>query len=172
MLNQNQNKIFDMLEIQNNMSCFIKPQTNYLEVGFQLKERLKKAKNLKVNSLPLNDFLKLYHPRLIVIEFPSTPLLDVLGIDCDLFIFDDPVFPITKKARIMLEKRAYFINNNEQLYSLFNLFIENKLEKRRDATFYNYYVSGDNSLVQANDIIHNIIKNNSSIYHQDIKYAN
>jgi hypothetical protein len=107
----------------------------------------------------------------VIIEYPSTPLLDVLGIDCDLFIFNDPVNPITKKARAMLEKRAYIVNNIDQLDSLFNLFIENKLEKRRDATFYNYYYSGDNSLVKAKDIIHNIIKTNSSIYHQDIKYA-
>jgi len=171
MLNKYQNKIFDMLESQSNMSCFIKPQNNYLEIDFQLKERLKRAKNLKVNSLPLNDFLMLYHPRLVVIEYPSTPLLDVLGIDCDLFIFNDPVNPIAKKDRIMLEKRGYIINNIEQLYSLFNLFIENKLEKRRDATFYNYFISGDNSLVKAKDIIHNIIKTNFSIYHQDIKYA-
>lgn len=44
------------------------------------------------------------------------------------------------------------------------------LRIRRDAAFYIYFL-GNNCLVKAKDIIRNIINTNSSIYHQNIKYA-
>ena len=102
---------------------------------------LKKLKNLKIiNNVPLTEFLKKYLPKGVLMEVPSQPLFDVLPLDTEIFLMGNPVYPYEEKALEELKMRVHYCEDIDSLISKIDLFLEGKLEKKRDGTFYKHYM--------------------------------
>jgi hypothetical protein len=93
-----------------------------------------------VNKVTLKEFLQKYSPRAVLIEYPSQPLFDCLHLDAEIFLMNDPVNPYEKKALELLRKRVHYAESVEEIIEKINMFLNGKLEKRRDDSFYKHYV--------------------------------
>ena len=102
---------------------------------------LEKLKNLKViDNIPLTEFLEKYSPRAVLIEVPSSPLFDVLPLDTEIFLMDNPAYPYENKALEELKKRVHYCEDVAEVIAKIDLFVKGKLEKKRDDTFYKHYM--------------------------------
>lgn len=93
------------------------------------------------DDVTLDEFLGRYTPRLVVIEYPSQPLYDVLGADCDVICIADRVLPLVPEARAELERRVHLVDSLEEALARIDDFSAGRLEHRRDDTFLRHYVT-------------------------------
>lgn len=101
----------------------------------------KRLKNIRVaNDITLSKFLASHSPRAVLIDFPSQPLFDVIHLDTEIFLMGDRSVPYEKRALEELKRRVHYSENVDETISKLELFLNGKLEKKRDDTFYNHYV--------------------------------
>ncbi|MBL7129803.1 MAG: hypothetical protein ISS45_00115 [Candidatus Omnitrophica bacterium] len=106
---------------------------------------LKRLKNLKVIAdRTLTKFLEAYKPRVVIIEYPSQPLFDVLYLDSEIFLMNDDIHPYGSIALEELKKRVHYSEDINEIITKLDLFLKGKLKKKRDNTFYNHYVHKEN----------------------------
>ena len=119
---------------------------------------LRKAKNLKViYDLSLIDFLKEYDPGAVLIELYSTPLLETLHLDAEIFLMNDPIYPFEARALSEVKKRVYYSSDIDETIGNMDLFFKGKLQKKRDDTFYNHYVYKDGTSEKITSFIEGIV---------------
>lgn len=125
---------------------------------------LKRCKNLRVVShLKLEEFLTKYQPRAVLIEFPSTPLFEILHLDAEIFLMDNPLRPYERQALEELSKRVYYAEDSETMISWLDLFVNGKLPKKRDNTFFNHYVYKENQEETIIRLIDTLLKGQNGI---------
>ena len=95
--------------------------------------------------MPLNSFLKKYHPKIILIELPSSPLYDALPLDSEIFLLDNPIIPYDKNALEQLQKRVHYCQDVFEMIAKLDLFLKGGLTKKRDQCFYHHYMFKDNT---------------------------
>ena len=107
---------------------------------------LKRMKKVKiVDYMPLNGFLRKYHPKVILVELPSSPLYDALHLDSEIILLDNPVIPYDKNALEQLQKRVHYCQDVFEMIDKLDLFLKGRLKKKRDQYFYHHYMFKDNT---------------------------
>ena len=82
-----------------------------------------------------------YRPRLVVIENISTPLYDAIGLDVDIFLMLDDMWPLSTSALTMLKKRVHIFETPEDLAKAILLYGTTPLNRLRDKEFYQTFVN-------------------------------
>ena len=136
-----QERILEGIMQRTDLNSVIKPFANYSERNFAWYHRLKSLNNLNISKIPLNDFLENYKPKLVVLEYTSTSLYDVINLDLDIFLMVDDVFPISNSAMILLQKRAHIFSNSNDIKKAIITYNHNTVHKLRDDSFYKTYVN-------------------------------
>lgn len=85
------------------------------------------------------NILNNYQIGAVVIERPSTQLLEVVGRDMEIFILKDPVYPFSDKALAMLEKRAHCCDSTDQMIVLLEQWSKGSLKSKRDDEFFEHF---------------------------------
>ena len=78
-------------------------------------------------------------------EFPSTPLLEVLDEDAEIFVLCDEILHFESKAYELLGRRAHCYSNVEDLLEGLSMSLDGKLSEKRDNAFRDYYTSRPNT---------------------------
>ena len=101
-----------------------------------------KFKNIKFNrSYSLSKFLNIYRPNLIILDWYSTPLYEILELDVDIFMVNETVEKISNHAKKLLKKRVYLFDNIKNLIGALEKYDTKKIKKLRDNSFYKTYVN-------------------------------
>jgi hypothetical protein len=102
---------------------------------------LRRLKNLRIiDYLTLLEYLENYSPQAVLIEFSSQPLYEVLHLDTEIFLMNDPLHPFDPSALVELQKRVHYAEDNQEMMAMLDRYWKGDLEKKRDNTFYHHYV--------------------------------
>ena len=144
-LMERQIKILEYLNSLKRLLVIIKPFAySNLETCGAL-TLLKRMPRLKlINHLNLVDCLKIYKPKIAIIEYPSQPLFDCLHTDAEIFLMNDTLSPFEDQALEELCKRVHFSEELDKFIDLVDGFILGKIRPKRNDTFYNHYVHKKN----------------------------
>jgi len=147
-LHADQMSILNLLEEESksNITSLIKPFSNtdiwQTSVFLNLQKlQFAKVQWKKALAVLLNEIT----PKCVIIEFMSTPLYEVLDLDVEIFLFIRDIDNLTDKARGMLNKRVYMVEDFNEFSILFKKWINKDLAKKRDNSYYNYYVKKENT---------------------------
>jgi len=152
-LAERQIKLLEYLNSLTNRRVVVKPFANsdYNNCGPLI--HLGRLTNLElVNDLKLNRALKIYSPKLVIIEYPSQPLFDCLHLNCEVFLMNDGLHTYSEEAFDALSKRVHFSKDTDRLIKKIDMFLKGQLESKKDKEFYNHYV-------YKNERIENILGN-------------
>ena len=84
--------------------------------SFLYHQNIDKYKNLKSNYYySLKKYLEIYKPNLVILEFYSTPLYDVIDDNCDIFLLNETIEKISPYAKKILKKRVFLFDKVEDL---------------------------------------------------------
>jgi len=140
-LAERQTALLKYLDSLEGLDIYVKPFAYSNQDNCSTLSLLKKLKNvIMVNNKTLSEFLVRYSPKAVLIEFPSQPLFDVIHLDTEIFFIGDRIIPYEKAALEELKKRVHYCENAEEAIAKLGLFLNGKLEKKRDSTFYKHYV--------------------------------
>ena len=87
--------------------------------------------------------------KLVIIEHYSTPLYDVIDLDCDIFLLNETVEKISLSAKNKLKKRVFIFDSIKDLKKAIEDYDPKKIKKLRNNSFSLSYVNEghlDNSL--------------------------
>ena len=85
--------------------------------------------------------MKIYSPNLIILDWYSTPLYEILELDVDIFIINESVEKISNYAKKKLKKRVFIFENIKSLTKAIKNYDSKKIKKLRDKSFYKTYVN-------------------------------
>jgi hypothetical protein len=145
-LTRYQLEILQTLEAFKDLYIVAKPMLNYSDKNCSVVEALKRLKHIKVISdLSLQSYLEKYDIRAVIIEYPSTPLFEVMGRDIEIFLLADPVSPFSQQVLNLLKKRVHYFENIEDLKKSLGEWRQGNLPSLRNNEFYNKYVFRENT---------------------------
>ena len=103
---------------------------------------LHELKNLEVVSdIAFETVLKYYDVRSVLFELCSTSLYEALAYDLEIFVVNtDKVRIIEEKALNELKRRVHYFDNPDDAIKQIDLFLNNKLERKRDNAFYEHHI--------------------------------
>lgn len=143
-LTNRQLKIMEFLNSLKKYKSYIKLFTNANLQNCSVLSAKKRLKRLRyVSNMSLIEFIETFYPKAVIIEFPSQPLFDVIGLDTEIFLMNDPLHPYETEALKLLKRRVYYSEDIDELISWVNLFIKGMLPSKRDNSFYYHYVYND-----------------------------
>lgn len=155
---ERQIKILDYLDSLKGFTTIVKPFAFPTPETSSLIFRMKKLRNVKViDYLTLNEFLREYTPRTIIIEYPSQPLFETLHLDADIFLLNDPIIPFDGKALKMLMKRVYYFEDVNKLIQSHDLFMKGLLNEKRDKEFLLHYIVKEDGHDKIRQLVHNLL---------------
>lgn len=93
-----------------------------------------------LNSISLSDFLNNFSPKIVIIEYPSSPLIATIDLDTEIFLLLDMALPYERVAFFELQKRVHCYESVDDLIDGVKAFLEGKLEPKRDDSYMNHYV--------------------------------
>mgnify|MGYP006083785203 CR=1 FL=1 len=132
--------IFEILKKDlNNVIVKLYPNisNSFIEQLYPVKIILNQYNKFKICELDFLSSIKKHKPGLIVIEEISTPLYDSIPFNCEIICFTEPLTRIKSDLRIKLEKRIHFVKDIKEFKEKYNLFLNNKLSRKRDKHFLN-----------------------------------
>lgn len=135
-----QGEIINKLELLKGVKSFIKPMPGFSDRNFAFCERIKNISHSKISSLPLNIFLRKYLPKMIIFEFISTPLYEIVDEDVEILALNDQLFPFNEEAFHLLKKRVYVFDTIDELIIGIDLWCAGRLPKLRNDEFYHKYI--------------------------------
>ncbi|MEO5360770.1 MAG: hypothetical protein H7843_10055 [Nitrospirota bacterium] len=139
-------EIINYMDSIDGINAYVKPFINSTVENCSVFTLLNKVKRLKVvYDLKLDEFLQIYSPRAVVIEYPSQPLVEVIHLDTEIFLLSDPINPYAEDVLELLKKRVHYFESTEGLIAAIDLFLNGTLEKKRDNSYMNHYVCKDNT---------------------------
>lgn len=145
-LTARQIQLLEYLNSLENCSVYIKLFPYSTAANCSVLPVLRRLKNLfVVDDVGFSGFLETHQPRAVVIEFPSTPLLEVLHLDTEVFVMNDSLHPFETQALEELRKRVYYTEDTGEMIGLLQQFVAGTLERRRDDTFLRHYVVREHS---------------------------
>jgi hypothetical protein len=97
--------------------------------------------SVTVTDIRLSEHLKQHHPRIIIMDYPSTPLYEVLPLDTEIFLLGDPVLPFEKQCLAELRLRVHYADDVLELLDQLQQFLNNKTSPLRDRTFGQHYLA-------------------------------
>lgn len=145
-LTERQIRLLEYLNTLEGFNICVKPFAHSNYENCSVLPVLKRLKNLKVfHTMSLEEFLTNYHPKSVLIEYPSQPLVDVLHLDTEVFLMNDCLHPYNLKTIGDLQKRVHYSEDTEDIIAKMELFLKGGLEKKRDNTFYYRHVYKKNT---------------------------
>jgi hypothetical protein len=151
--------LLEYLDSLADLNIYIKPfmfSGDHNSAVIPVLQRMKKVKI--VDYMPLNGFLRKYHPKVILVEFPSTPLCDALHLDSEIFLLDNPIIPYDKNALEQLQKRVHYCQDVFEMIAKLDLFLKGHLKKKRDQSFYHHYMFKDNTQKNILSLIDKVVR--------------
>lgn len=146
LLAQRQIELLEYLNSLEHCSVYVKLFPYSTPANCAVLPVLKRCKNLRVvDDVGFAGFLQTHHPRAVLIEFPSTPLLEVLHLDTEVFVMNDTLHPFEPQALEELKKRAHYAEQTNTMVALLQQFFAGTGEKKRDKTFVQHYVQKANT---------------------------
>jgi len=140
-LTERQRRLLEYLDSLEGLDIYVKPYSCSTYQNCSVLPVLKRMKNVKfISNLTVTEFLERYEPKAVLIEFPSTPLFEVMHLDTEIFLMNDDINPFEEKALEELRRRVHYSWNVEEIIAKIDLFSKGELEKKRDDTFYRHYV--------------------------------
>ena len=138
----NQIALIKYLDSLSNYRIVIKPFVFSDYENLALLPILEKAKNVEVmNSISFENALNMFNIKSILLEHHTTTLYEALSYDLEIFMVNnDAVRPIEERALDELKKRVHYSESIVEILPKLDLFLNGKLEKKRDDTFYNHYI--------------------------------
>lgn len=128
------------------MRTFIKPLSGYSDENCSTIEMFRRLKNSKLlTNITLVECLEKFRVKAVVMEYPSTPLFEVLGENLDIFLLADPILPFTPEALTLLRKRVHYFENINELKDSLTKYTEGKIPGLRNDEFYHKYVCRKNT---------------------------
>jgi hypothetical protein len=163
-LTERQIKLLEHLNSLENCDVYVKPFAFSSYKNLSVLPLFKRLKKLKlVNDVTLVEFLDKYIPNAVLIEHPSSPLIDVMHLDAEIFLMNNDLAPYDKTILEMLNRRVHYSEDVDELISKINFFLEEKLKKKRDNTYYNHYVYKEDTRENILKLIDNLVENNRSV---------
>ena len=108
-------------------------------------------------NIDFETCLEQYDVRAVVIEFPSTPLLEAIGKDIEIFLMADPVLSFSQEALSLLKKRVHYFEEIKELQRALIEWKDGDLPPLRDQTFYHKYLFRENTEALILNTIENCI---------------
>jgi|GEM_PF-1154675 len=155
---ERQKKILEYLNSLHEVKIYIKPLMNSNQDNLALIEIIKRFKKIKLINLSMNEFLRKYNPRAVIIEFPSTPIYDVLNLDTEIFLMNDELLPFEKNVLNEIQKRVYYSETVDDILAQLNLFLKGTLIKKRDDTYLKHFLIKEYTKENIIKIINDIMK--------------
>ncbi|MGE0268307.1 MAG: hypothetical protein AB7S78_07615 [Candidatus Omnitrophota bacterium] len=154
-LNNRQIKILKFLNELKDKNIYIKPFNNTKFMNFSMQPILKNMKNLKIEkNCTFTEFLNKYNPKVIVIEYPSTPLYEALFTDADIFMLNDEINPYGNEALELLKKRVnYFEDVNEMIKELKEY---SSMHRKTDCGYFKKYIHPGEMDGKLQDLMRNL----------------
>ncbi|MBU4373264.1 MAG: hypothetical protein KJ714_02245 [Euryarchaeota archaeon] len=145
-LTERQITLLNYLNSLKDTAVYVKPFSNVDHANLSVWTMLKKLRNLHIcDHLTLNTFLKKFHPRAVLIEYPSQPLWEIMHLDTEIFLMGDPVLPWESQALEEVQRRVHYSENTGETIQMIDSFLRGELTRKRDSTFFNHYVSMDHA---------------------------
>ena len=111
---------------------------------FRFNKLIEKYPHIRlINNLTFKDFLKNYYTKLFIFEVPSTTLDEAINEDSDIILRASRLFPFSSLAQKSLLKRAFIYEDNKELYNSVLKYNPLNIEKLRDNSYYNMYLSNE-----------------------------
>jgi hypothetical protein len=140
-LTEAQIALLEYLDSLEGLDIYIKPfmfSNDHNSAVIPILQRMKRVK--VIDYMPLKDVISKYYPKIILIEYYSTPLYESLHLDSEIFLMDNPVINFEKEALEKLQKRVHYCHDVAEMITKMDLFLKGRLEKKRDSSFYHHYV--------------------------------
>lgn len=147
-------KLLQTLDQFTDLQIVVKPLPGYSDKNCSLFETLKNLEHVTVvPDVTFQEFLKRYQVQAVVIEYPSTPLLEVIGRDIEIFLLADPILPFSQAALDLLKKRVHYFETIEDLQQALIAWKNGDLPSLRNQEFYRQYVFRENTEALILDVI-------------------
>jgi len=161
-LNMNQRKLIECLDSLSNVKVCIKPIRGYSEKNCSTIELFNKLENAHMlKDFTFSECLNKFNIRAVVMDFPSTPLFEVIGKDVDIFLLADPLSPFSSDALTLLKKRVYYFEGIDELNTCLTKYVDGELPTLRNDEFYDKYVYRKNTKELILEAIDELMKQNS-----------
>lgn len=139
-----QQAILDFLESREGLRVCVKPFPNAGPGNCAVWERLARLRKSEVvYGVGLMEFLKSHAPRIVVLELPSQPLVEVIGLDTEIFLLGDQVNRYDPQALDLLRRRVHYYEDSASLLTGLDAFLRGALAPKRDQSYQRRYVSRD-----------------------------
>jgi hypothetical protein len=102
--------------------------------------------NLDYLTESLPNIISKFGFDLVIIDYPSTPLYEVILSESEVILFEDPSIPYKKESRDSISERVHLVKNISQFCYKIEKYINGSLRKKSKSTsFVNDYVFNDNT---------------------------
>lgn len=123
----------------------VKPFSNFNETNFSEYHLLMNS-NLDYLTESLPNIISKFGFDLVIIDYPSTPLYEVILSESEVILFEDPSIPYKKESRDSISERVHLVKNISQFCYKIEKYINGSLRKKSKSTsFVNDYVFNDNT---------------------------
>lgn len=162
-LTERQVRLLEYLDTLDDCSVYIKlfPYSTYANCS--VLPILQRLKNINVvDTMSFVDFLETHHPAAVLIEYPSTPLLEVLHLDTEVFLMNDVLHPFEEQALNELCRRVHYTITTEAMLILLEQFRRGTLKQKRDDTFLQHYVRRHHTQDHFRQLLHTLVNSRTS----------
>lgn len=154
-----QKKIINFLQSLVDHQIYIKPMIGANENNSCIGSWSHSFNTIKyIDDISLSEFLEQYIPRICILEFPSTPLQDLIVLNAEIFLLLDPIIPYENIAFLDLQKRVHCYYDVDSLLTGVSNYLAGNLESKHDNAFLNHYVSKPSTKENILKTIDSIIK--------------
>ncbi len=154
-----QRKILDFLASLDDKNVYVKPFAGSSEQNACIGSWNFDFKRMHyINDISLVEFLTKYTPKIAIIEYPSSPLVDVMDLDTEIFLLADPLTPYNQDALERLKKRVHCFDNIEELLYSLGMFLDGELPSKRDDSYMLHYLYKPDTIKNAIATINDIAK--------------
>ncbi|MBL4889184.1 MAG: hypothetical protein JKX97_04080, partial [Candidatus Lindowbacteria bacterium] len=152
-------EILDFLDTLTELNVVIKPIPNYSRKVCSVVDTIKHMQHATIHEgWSTNAWIKVYEPRALIIELPSTPLFELMAGDTEIFMLKDTLNPFSESALEMLKKRAHIFDDVADLKIAVLEWKSGSLPKLRDQSFYNHYVYKPNTHDRVIDLVNSLVR--------------
>ena len=100
---------------------------------------LQNYKSIKVNHDNIIKAFQKIKPKIIIFDYISTPLYELVNSDSEIILFLDKYNYPKKDVLKSLNKRFFLVNSIKQMNTCLNLILKQKISKKVNNEFYQKY---------------------------------
>jgi len=141
-----QMKICNFLNLNKNFKSYIKIIPNiisgkkihdYFSLQYNsIYYELSQFTNIKINSMPLTQAIKTIRPKIIICDYLSTPIYEIIKTNCEIILFMDEINVIKKDVFRLLNKRIFLVKNMKQMLKTVKAIEKSEYSKLDNDDFY------------------------------------